>query len=440
VTFSALRGFRDYLPPDAGARSELRRRMRSVARRCGFTELETPSVESLDLFRVKSGEEISSQLWAFEDKGGRPVALVAETTPSLARIFVDRAKSEPLPVKWFTLSKLWRYDEPQAGRTREFLQFNLDILGVAGIEAEVDLLATAALLLDEVGANGLYAFRVNDRPLAEGLGQHFGADADPARFLRALDRFRKISKDEFRRDVTAAGVPDGKATELIDLFDRLGSGVAADRAPEILGELESLGLAEPALAGIARLRRLFELVGRIGLGDRVLFDPSVVRGLAYYTTTVFEAFDTSGDLRALFGGGRYDHLVEMFGGPPTPAVGLAVGDQTLEILLRAHGRWPDGEPGIDTYVIAVTEAEVPLAVEWVQRLRRSGQSADGDLMARSMSKQLKEASRRKARRALILGPKEVARNVVVERDLTTGTQRELAPEAVLPPDEAPPSA
>ncbi|MCI4360837.1 MAG: ATP phosphoribosyltransferase regulatory subunit, partial [Thermoplasmata archaeon] len=137
MTFAPLRGFRDYLPPDAGARSELRRRMRSVARRCGFTELETPSVESLDLFRVKSGEEISKELWAFQDKGHRDVALIAESTPSLARVFVDRAKSEPLPVKWFTFAKLWRYEEPQAGRTREFGQFNLDILGVAGVEADV---------------------------------------------------------------------------------------------------------------------------------------------------------------------------------------------------------------------------------------------------------------------------------------------------------------
>jgi len=413
--------------------------MRSVARRCGFTELETPSVESLDLFRVKSGEELSTQLWAFEDKGGRPVALVAETTPSLARVFVDRAKSEPMPVKWFTFSKLWRYEEPQAGRTREFLQFNLDILGVAGIEADVDVLASAALVLDEIGAEGLYAFRVNDRPLAEGLGRHFGPDVELPRFLRTLDRFRKISREEFRKEIAAAGVPEPRVAELVELIDRVGSGVPAARATALFDELEALGLPEPARAGLARLRRIFELVGRLGLGDRVVFDPSLVRGLAYYTTTVFEAFDRSGDLRSLFGGGRYDDLVELFGGPSTPAVGLAIGDQTLEILLRAHDRWPDGESGLDTYVIAVTEAQVPLAVEWVHRLRRAGQSADGDLMARSLSKQLKEAARRRARRALILGPKEIARGVVVERDLTTGSQRELPPEAVLPREEAPPS-
>src|SRR5580693_3886440 len=133
MPLGALRGFRDYVPPDAGARSEILRRFRAAARRSGFQELETPSVEALELFQKKSGEEIGQQTWAFRDKGDREVALVPETTPSLARVFVERAKAEPLPVKWFTYSKLWRYEEPQSGRTREFSQFNLDILGVPGV-------------------------------------------------------------------------------------------------------------------------------------------------------------------------------------------------------------------------------------------------------------------------------------------------------------------
>ncbi|EQD59090.1 Aminoacyl-tRNA synthetase, class II (G, H, P and S), conserved region domain protein, partial [mine drainage metagenome] len=196
MPFAPLRGFRDYVPPEAGARSELMRRMRASARRCGFSELETPSVEPLDLYKVKSGEEIAREVWAFQDKGGRDVALAPETTPSLARIYAERAKSEPLPVKWFTIQKLWRYEEPQAGRTREFSQLNFDILGVGGVEAEVETLASAALALDEAGAAGLYAFRINDRPLAEGLGRHFGA-SDVAAYFRTVDRYRKSSAKEF---------------------------------------------------------------------------------------------------------------------------------------------------------------------------------------------------------------------------------------------------
>jgi histidyl-tRNA synthetase len=431
MPFAPLRGFRDYLPPDAGARSEIRRRMREAARLAGFQELETPSVEALDLFKVKSGEAIGEETWSFRDKGDREVALVSETTPSVARVFVDRAKSEPLPVKWFTVSKLWRYEEPQAGRTREFLQFNLDILGVPGVEAETELLATAALLLDRVGAQGTYAFRVNDRRLAAALGSYFGA-TDTERYFRALDRSPKETPEWLDRELRAAGLDDAAVRKLTDLLGRTRSGVAADALPAFLDELGALGLPGEGERARAELRRFFELLKVVGIDDRVRFDPTIVRGLAYYTGIVFEAFDVRGERRSLFGGGRYDRLVELFGGPPTPAAGLAVGDQTLELLLRDHGRWPEGEPALDTYVVAITPEEVPRALAMVAKLRAAGVPADCDPMARSLSRQLREAARRRARRAILLGPKERARGVVVERDLATGAQRELAPEAVLP--------
>jgi histidyl-tRNA synthetase len=432
VPFAPLRGFRDYAPPEAGARSELRRRMRSVARRCGFVELETPSVESLELFRVKSGEEIGEQVWAFRDKGDREVTLVAETTPSLARVFVERAKSEPMPVKWFTIGRLWRYEEPQAGRTREFSQLNLDILGVRGVEAEADVLTSSALILDELGAQGLYAFRINDRAVVTGLAEQLGA-TDLALVLHTLDRYRKLERAAFDGALARAGLPEEARGWLLGFLADHGGGVPADEVGAVFDQLAARGLSSAATEGLARLRALFDLLRRTGLGDRVVFDPTVVRGLAYYTSTVFEAFARGGDPRALFGGGRYDGLVELFGGPPTPACGLAIGDQTLELLLKANDRWPEGEPPLDTYVVAVTAAEVPLALEWVHRLRRAGIAADGDLLGRSLSRQLKEAARRRARRALILGPKELARGRVVERDLASGEQRERTPDEVLPP-------
>jgi histidyl-tRNA synthetase len=406
--------------------------MRQVAHRCGFQELETPSVESLDLFRVKSGGEIEQQVWAFDDKGGREVALIPETTPGLARVFVERAKSEPLPVKWVTLSKLWRYEEPQAGRSREFGQVNLDILGVPGIEADVELLATAALALDEAGAQGLYAFRVSDRHVAEAVGRSLGVEDLPL-FFRALDRQSKVSEHEFGVELRRSGVSAEGSTSLRQALAAVGTGVPAAEADAFLRRWDDPALPEPGPQGLARLRALFARVDRLGLGDRVVFDPTVVRGLAYYTSTVFECYAREGDLRSLFGGGRYDHLIELFGGPPTPACGLAIGDQTLELLLRAAGRWPEGEPPLDTYVIAATTEYAAEAAAWVQRLRRAGVAADADLMARSMSRQFREAARRRARRALIVGPQEAARGVVLERDLTSGAQRELKPDEVLPP-------
>jgi histidyl-tRNA synthetase len=427
MPFAALRGFRDYLPPEGGARSELLNRMRAAARRAGFSELETPCVESFELYKVKSGEEIAKETWTFADKGGRPVALVSETTPSLVRVFVDRAKSAPLPVKWFTISKTWRYEEPQmgAGRTREFTQFNLDILGVPGVEGDADLLAAAALVLDDIGGGGLYSIRINDRAVAEGIGRLYGA-ADQERFFQAVDRFRKTSAADFTSGLALAGVGPQGARELTAQFAEVGNGLSHDAAETFLNRWVDRGLDRAARTGVDRVRALLALLDRAGISDRVVFDPTVVRGLAYYTSTVFEAFARSGDSRSVFGGGRYDHLVELFGGPPTPAVGLAIGDQTLEVLLRPAGRWPDGEPALDTYVVVVEPNFTPDAMAIVQELRRAGVSAECDLLARSMSRQLREASRRRCRRALIVGLKEATPGAVVERDLATGAQREIA--------------
>ncbi|MCI4358051.1 MAG: histidine--tRNA ligase [Thermoplasmata archaeon] len=424
MTLGVLRGFRDYPPPDAGARSAIFGRMRSAARRAGFVELETPSVESLELFQVKSGEEIAKELWAFTDKGGRSVTLVAETTPSLARAYVELAKALPQPVKWFTLSKLWRYEEPQAGRTREFTQFNLDILGAAGVEAEVDLLLAAAGILDEAGAEGLYEFRLNDRQLVEGMGRSLGA-TDLPRFFRALDRSHKDTPAEFASALAEAGLSEDRVEQLLGDLASIENGVPVTEAPGILDGWLARGLADPGPEGARRLRRLFDLLAATRLRDRVHLDLRIVRGFAYYTSTVFEAFGRSGERRSIFGGGRYDRLIELFGGPATPAVGLAIGDQTLELLLRANGRWPDGEPPIDTYVIAVTPEQVPEAIEVVDALRASGVSADFDLMDRTLGRQLREAGRRKARRAILVGPQELERGMLLERDLTTGAQREF---------------
>ncbi|HYB63050.1 MAG TPA: histidine--tRNA ligase [Thermoplasmata archaeon] len=429
MTQGPLRGFRDYPPPLAGARSEIRRRMRAAARRAGYTELEVPAVESFELYQRKSGEEIAAQAWQFLDKGDRQVALIPEQTPSLARIFVERGKSEPLPVKWFTASRSWRYEEPQAGRTREFFQFNLDIVGVPGLEAEVDLLSTAALVLDEVGASGLYVIRLNDRAVAEGLGRAYGA-TDAARFFRAVDRFRKASPQEFRGELEAAGVAPDRAGEAADLLRSSGAGVPPGEAPALLAGLSARGFDAAANEGVQRLLRLLGLLERVGLADRVVYDPTVVRGIAYYTSTVFEVFARRGEGRSVAGGGRYDQLIELFGGPPTPAAGLAIGDQTLEILLRDGGRWPDGEPPLDTYVVIARPELAPEGFALVERLRRSGVSADGDLLGRSLSRQLREAARRKCRRALIVGLREASPGAVVERDLSTGAQRELAPGAL----------
>lgn len=430
--FEALRGFRDYLPADAAARSALFATVRRVLRIYGFEEVETPSVESLELFKVKSGEGIVDETFAFKDKGGREVTLVPEITPSVARVYVERSKIEPLPVKWFSVQRLWRYEEPQSGRTREFSQVNLDILGAPGTEAEVELLQATRRLMEEIGLSGRYVFRVNDRRLVEGIGRALGA-LDAAPFFRALDRREKLPPSEFQSELTAAGLDAAARDRLVGLLERTKGGLGPARAVQVLRELETWpGMDDTGRIGVANLVTLFQRVDQGPLADVVVFDPSMIRGLAYYTSTVFEAWARRGVARALFGGGRYDRLIELFGGTPTAACGLAIGDQTLELLLREAGRWPEASPGLQVYVATADASLASESAQWVERLRAEGLSADRDLLGRALTRQMKEAARRRARWLLLLGPREAAKGEVTIRNMRTGRQDVVASSSALP--------
>lgn len=431
MKFQTLRGFRDYLPVDASARRALFDQVRAVARRFGFEEMETPSVEAVELFKVKSGEAIVQETFCFTDKGGREVTLVPEITPSVARLYVERSKIEPLPVKWFSIQRLWRYEEPQSGRTREFSQVNLDVLGVPGVEADLEVLEVTRQVMEGIGLRGRYLFRVSDRRLAEGIGRALGAK-DTSLFYRALDRREKVPPSEFQSDLARAGLSEEARSRLLTLLERCGGGLLGAQALPVLEEVGRWeGLGEEGVAGIANLREIFAREEGSGLGEVLRFDPSLIRGLAYYTSTVFEVWAKEGSIRALFGGGRYDRLIELFGGPSVPACGIAMGDQTLEILLREAKLWPERAPGVEAYVATVDPALAPQARAWAQRLREAGWSTEYDLLARALSRQMKEASRRGARWLLLLGPRELEKGEVAVRNMRTGQQVAVAASEVL---------
>ncbi len=422
MTWKPLRGFRDILPPDAAHRAWITATIRSVAERAGFEEVETPSVESLELLQVKSGEGIVEETFSFRDKGGREVTLVPENTPSVARLLASRAKAEPLPVKWVAFSKLWRYEEPQAGRTREFSQCSLDIFGVPGVEAELELLATSAAIFEELGVGGEVVFRVNDRRLAQGLGMALGG-RDPERLLRVLDRREKLSPEAFGQELGEAGLDEGARARLFGLLDAVSAERSnRDALSRLREETASWGLGEEALAGLGSLERLFALGVESGLEVSWRFDPLLARGLAYYTGTVFEAYDRRGELRALFGGGRYDRLIELFGGGPVPACGLAIGDLTVELLLRRAGLWPSSRTGPQAYVAVASPELRPRSLVLVRRLRRAGFSVEHDLMDRPLGRQMKEAARREARTVILLAPDELSRGDVILRNMQSGQQ------------------
>jgi len=421
ATFQTLPGFRDFYPEDLARRTHVFRLWRQTAATFGFAEYDTPVLEPLDLYRAKSGEEIEGQIFAFTDKGGREVALRPEMTPSVCRLVGARANALKRPIKWFSIAEFYRYERMQKGRGRCFHQFNADVFGEAGPEAEIELIA---LLIQCMRAFGLtekdFCVRLSDRNLwflyLAGLG------LDEPRIhalLGAVDKFERAGDAAF------------KAYE--EAFGPLGPGLRAS----VLGFLgirsfaaleAALGSAggSAAMAGrLAEWDRLLAGLRAMGLADFVQVDLGVVRGLAYYTGFVFEATDLKGELRALAGGGRYNDLVGKLGGPELPAVGFAIGEMTFSLLLEERGLAASATRAPDVYCILGGEAERRAAFADISALRADGYGVEYPMREVAFAKQFKAAGESGARLALIYGGDELARGVVKMRDLGGRTEREF---------------
>jgi histidyl-tRNA synthetase len=421
---ATLPGFRDFYPPEMAVRTHITSTWCDAARRYGFEEYDGPPLEQLELYVEKSGEEIVRQLYNFEDKGGRAVALRPEMTPTLARMVGARAGSLRKPIRWFSTPQLFRYERTQRGRLREHIQWNVDILGEDDIAADAEVLAVA---LDGLRLLGLTAddivARYNDRRLLEALLVGLGVPADrlPATYA-VVDKLTREPADRIRtRLEDEVGLDAGKANAVIELFDD--------------GSLERLRSEFGADANVAaELDRMTQYEARLSeldFTDYVVFDPAIVRGLAYYTGTVFEIFDRKGELRAVCGGGRYDRLLASVGGPDLPAVGFGMGDVVLTELLRERGLLPDTEPAVDVYIVAVGEEQRPLLLRFARVLREDGRSVIYALRAGGVGRQLKEADARGARFVIILGPDEVARGSATVRRMSTGEQSEVEIETLM---------
>ncbi len=400
-----LKGFRDMYPEEMRARRLVFDKINSTARSFGFHEIDAPSVERLELFRVKSGDEIVRQTFSFVDKGGREITLIPELTPSVARMLASR-KDLVKPVKWFAFPKMWRYEEPQSGRLREFYQFNADIFGVGGIEADAEVLALAMEILDSLGLKGKYEMRVSDRILMEELLKKYGVERIEEAF-RLIDKKDKISEEAFYEELRNICGEDA-AEKLMDVLKLRG-------APEQVLESVDVGGRRDTLLELSDLLKAY--------GKEIVLDLSIVRGLAYYTGIVFEAHDSQGEFRAILGGGRYDNVVELFGGPHTPAVGFGMGDAVLELIMKREGVWPEERMEVD-YFVAVVPGYRNRAIEVAMKLRRAGVSVDIDLSNRSLGKQMKYANRINSRYVIIVG-EEIERGEVVVKNMETGEQESV---------------
>jgi histidyl-tRNA synthetase len=414
----ALPGFRDFFPSEFAVRAHIMNAWREVARRYGFEEYDGPPLEALELYVEKSGEEIVRQLYNFTDKGERAVALRPEMTPTLARMVGSRAGGLRKPIRWFSMPQLFRYERTQRGRLREHYQWNVDIVGEDDIAADAEVLAVA---LDALRMLGLQAAdivaRYNDRRLLEALFTRAGVAQD--RLLAAYGVIDKLGRESAERthDRLRAEVSldDTAVAAVLQLFES--------------ASLDTLRKQHGSDAAVAReLDRLDQYAQRLaelGLADFIRFDPTIVRGLAYYTGTVFEIFDRQGELRAICGGGRYDRLLASVSSADMPAVGFGMGDVVLTELLRDRSLLPDGKQHVDVFMIAFTDEQRPVLLELAQRFRAHGRSVLYPLKSAGVGKQLKEADARGARHAILIGPDELARGAVVVRSLATGEQREV---------------
>lgn len=428
--FQSLPGFREFYPEDFSRRQHIFRLWRQAAQSYGFQEYDAPVLEPLELYTTKSGDEIETQLFAFTDKGGREVSLRPEMTPTVCRIVGAKAGALKRPIKWFSIAEFYRYERAQKGRLRAFNQFNADIFGEAGPEAEIELIA---LLIQCMTGFGLtkddFYVRLSDRDLwffyLEALGFD---DAQSRGILGAIDRYEKMGEkafDEFKS--TLAG------TQLEEFPYKIEAIVGFMRIRTIDAlEQEIRMFRRPNLdARLADWRKVLGGLAAMGLADFVSVDLAVVRGLAYYTGFVFEAFDRKGDLRALAGGGRYNDLVKKLGYADLPAVGFAIGDVTTGLLLEQRGLTPTFVNAPDVYAVIGGEAERAAAFADIRALRAAGWRVDYPLKEVAFGKQFKAAAEAGAKLALIYGGDELAKGVVKIRDMSDRSEREVPRDRVV---------
>ena len=410
--FETLPGFRDFPPEACAQRNHLFRVFRNVARAFDFREYDAPVLEPLDLYIEKSGPEIASQLFHFQDKGERAVALRPELTPTLARMVASRANSLPKPIKWYNIGEHFRYERPQKGRGRSFYQFNADLLGENSVGADAELIALLCAIMQTLGlSENEFALRLSDRQTWLLFLDNIGIEEDdrPA-ILDAIDKSER-RKPEQTKEALEKTCP-GRGDEILSKIDDIKE---INQLNTLLEKLSSFG--EEGESRAQEWRDLLEYLDAHQVSPFIKIDLSIVRGLAYYTGFVYEAFEASGEGRALAGGGRYDDLIKkLSGNVDLPAAGFAIGDMTLSDCLEKNGLLPSYVMVPDLYLICGTDQRKS-GISLVATTRKAGFSVSHPLKESGFGKQFKEAGKSGARYALIFGEEEEDQNKVKIKDL-----------------------
>jgi histidyl-tRNA synthetase len=417
--YDSVKGFRDFYPEEMGARRWAMDAIEDTARRYGFREIGTPAVEPTEMYTDKSGEEIVEELYSFEDKGGREVALTPELTPSVARMVVAKQQELSKPIKWVSTRPFWRYEQVQQGRFREFYQTNVDIFGSSEPDADAEVLAVAVDMLTDLGLDGEdFEIRVSHRDILSGLLETFDADVDVRDAIRAVDKRAKLDRDEYLDALYETGLSYDDAEAFDDLLE-----TGEDNLDTLAERSETVAEATE------NLRNVLDAAEDFGVRDQLTLSLSTARGLDYYTGVVFECFDATGEVsRSVFGGGRYDDLIEGFGGQPTPAVGFAPGHATLQLLCERAGVWPEESLSTDYYVLQVGETR-PTAARIARDLRAKGHVVETDIADRSFGAQMGYADGINAETVVIVGERDLEDGEVTLKEMDEGEQCSVPVEA-----------
>ena len=422
IELESLKGTYDRYPDEWATWKKLIETVEETAEEFGFRQISPPSIERQELWTEKEEDSVTDEMYAFTDKGENEITLVPEQTPTRARL-IQKRKDLKTPVKWYNTSKRWRYEDVTKGRDREFLQGDFDIFGIESVEADAEVIAAAATIYQKLDLDERVKFLINDRELLESILEAHGIEKTEEA-MKVIDDKEKMDREEFLEDLEDRGLEREEAEQVDELTDISGP---------ILENIQELREKAPeeVQESVDRMESLGEALESYDVADMCRFDLSIVRGLAYYTGLVFEAFDSEGELRALFGGGRYDELVGTFGDREVPAVGFAFGYSTTIELLKKEGRYPLSEVETDVYVLTVSESVRDVALDYATTLREQGLSVETDLASRGFGSQLGYADDMNAKRVLIVGERDLENDEVTMKHMDSGEEENLDRDEVI---------
>ena len=409
--YQKVKGTVDYYPEEKEVQKYIFNKLRQTAVNFNFKEIETPAFETLELLTAKSGEEIKTQIFTLEKRSSEQLGLRFDLTIPAARMFIQKQKELTKPVKWFYIDKMWRYEAPQKGRLREFYQFGVEVFGSDKPEADAEIISLAIESLKSLGlTKNDFFVKINNRKLLEGLLLEIIPKEKLEDCFRLIDKSSKIKDEEFVSELKKLRLNDSQISKIKDIIKLKGR--PSDVISKIEASSEQTKLALLETNKIAELLEEYEGV--------IVLDLSVARGLAYYSGTVFEIFDKGNELRSIAGGGRYDNLIELFKGEPTPAVGFGMGNITLGLLLESRGLLKKQDLSPDYYVAYFPDARNE-ALKLIAKLRKDN-VVETDLMQRKFGKQMEYANSINAKKLIVIGENEVKSNLLKIKDMKTGIE------------------